>query len=238
MHDREIVTRCDDSVAMVIGGRARRVPPFARATCRGPCGSRARCRGPCSAPARCSRTRSASPPDATPGSGRISAISRISRRSTRTARHRSRLERFLQMTAGGGRARPAPRLPLDRATRARGRASRRSPCSTTTRTSPALHGGARRSSGPVIGVAFDGTGYGTDGDRVGRRDPVAGYGEFTRFATCRPVPLAGGDLAIRQAVARCARAARRRVRGRPAARAQLPLFAAHAGERDRASSGG
>ena len=51
---------------------------------------------------------------------------------------------------------------------------------------------------PVIGVTFDGTGYGTDGDAWGGEVLIADYREFVRFATCRAVPLAGGDAAIRQ----------------------------------------
>jgi len=52
--------------------------------------------------------------------------------------------------------------------------------------------------GPMIGVAFDGTGYGTDGTAWGGEVLVATAREFTRAATFRPIPLAGGDLAIRK----------------------------------------
>jgi hydrogenase maturation protein HypF len=53
-------------------------------------------------------------------------------------------------------------------------------------------------AGPVIGVAYDGTGYGTDGAAWGGEVLVARYDNFERVATLRPVPLAGGDAAIRQ----------------------------------------
>ena len=52
--------------------------------------------------------------------------------------------------------------------------------------------------GPVIGVAFDGAGMGTDGVSWGGEFMVAEYARFRRIATFRPVPLPGGDTAIRQ----------------------------------------
>lgn len=52
-------------------------------------------------------------------------------------------------------------------------------------------------SGPVIGVAYDGTGYGTDGTAWGGEVMVASYEAFDRVATFRPIALAGGDAAIR-----------------------------------------
>ena len=53
-------------------------------------------------------------------------------------------------------------------------------------------------TGPVIGVAYDGTGYGTDGTAWGGELLVADYAGFERLATFRPIPLAGGDVAIRE----------------------------------------
>jgi hydrogenase maturation protein HypF len=52
--------------------------------------------------------------------------------------------------------------------------------------------------GKVIGVALDGTGYGTDGKIWGGEFLVADYGGFERRAHLRYVPLAGGDAAVRQ----------------------------------------
>jgi hydrogenase maturation protein HypF len=50
----------------------------------------------------------------------------------------------------------------------------------------------------VIGVAFDGTGYGTDGQIWGGEFLVAGFEHFERRAHLRYFPLAGGDVAVRQ----------------------------------------
>lgn len=52
--------------------------------------------------------------------------------------------------------------------------------------------------GPVLGVAYDGTGLGTDGQAWGGELLVADYTRCRRLATFRPILLAGGDLAVRQ----------------------------------------
>lgn len=52
--------------------------------------------------------------------------------------------------------------------------------------------------GPVIGVAYDGSGYGTDGTAWGGELLLVDYERFERLATFRPIPLAGGEAAIRQ----------------------------------------
>jgi hydrogenase maturation protein HypF len=52
--------------------------------------------------------------------------------------------------------------------------------------------------GPVIGVAFDGTGYGTDGTIWGGEFLVADLANFEREGHLAPVPMAGGAAAIRQ----------------------------------------
>jgi hydrogenase maturation protein HypF len=55
-----------------------------------------------------------------------------------------------------------------------------------------------RIAAPVIGVAFDGTGFGTDGQIWGGEVLVCDYGRFERRFHLRYVPLAGGDAAIRE----------------------------------------
>lgn len=52
--------------------------------------------------------------------------------------------------------------------------------------------------GPVVGIAYDGTGFGTDGTSWGGEILIARSDDFERFATFRPIALAGGDQAIRQ----------------------------------------
>lgn len=52
--------------------------------------------------------------------------------------------------------------------------------------------------GPVVGVAFDGTGYGLDGTAWGGEVLLATLSGFERRATLRPIRLPGGDRAIRE----------------------------------------
>ena len=52
--------------------------------------------------------------------------------------------------------------------------------------------------GPAIAVAFDGTGYGTDGNLWGGEFLLARYDGFERLAALKYLPLPGGEAAIRE----------------------------------------
>jgi hydrogenase maturation protein HypF len=55
-----------------------------------------------------------------------------------------------------------------------------------------------RLEGPVLGFAWDGTGYGTDGTIWGGEALVVRGGAFERVATLRQFALAGGERAVRE----------------------------------------
>lgn len=52
--------------------------------------------------------------------------------------------------------------------------------------------------GPAIGVILDGTGYGTDGTIWGGEILIGGLASFRRYAFLEPMPLPGGEAAIRE----------------------------------------
>jgi hydrogenase maturation protein HypF len=79
--------------------------------------------------------------------------------------------------------------------------------------------------GPALALCWDGTGLGTDGAAWGGELLLVERGRFERLATLRPVPLAGGDQAIRQPW-RIALAALLDAFGEEAPLERLPLLAA------------
>ena len=57
--------------------------------------------------------------------------------------------------------------------------------------------GEHQYDGPVIGISYDGTGAGDDGTAWGAELFVADQRRYERIGHLRPVPLPGGDLAVR-----------------------------------------
>ena len=55
-----------------------------------------------------------------------------------------------------------------------------------------------RLEGPVFGLVWDGTGLGSDGAIWGGECLRGGYDGFARVGSIRPIPLPGGDAAVRQ----------------------------------------
>ena len=53
-------------------------------------------------------------------------------------------------------------------------------------------------SGEVIGLVWDGVGYGTDGTSWGGECLVGGYRDFRRLGSILPIPLVGGDAATKE----------------------------------------
>jgi hydrogenase maturation protein HypF len=53
-------------------------------------------------------------------------------------------------------------------------------------------------AGPVLGLAWDGTGLGDDGTAWGGELLLADFAGYRRLCTLRPIALAGGDRAIRE----------------------------------------
>jgi hydrogenase maturation protein HypF len=82
----------------------------------------------------------------------------------------------------------------------------------------------------VIGIAFDGTGYGPDGAVWGGEALTCDYKSFTRFAHLAYVPLAGGDASVRRPYRMAL--AHLRSAGVPWHRDLPPVAACPAAERD------
>ncbi|MCR5664575.1 MAG: carbamoyltransferase HypF [Oscillospiraceae bacterium] len=52
--------------------------------------------------------------------------------------------------------------------------------------------------GPVIGLVWDGVGYGDDGSAWGGECLIGDFRRFERFGSIRPIPLIGGDRAVKE----------------------------------------
>ena len=53
-------------------------------------------------------------------------------------------------------------------------------------------------AGPCIGLVWDGTGYGEDGTTWGGECLAGDYADFSRLGSIRPIPLIGGDRAVKE----------------------------------------
>lgn len=55
-----------------------------------------------------------------------------------------------------------------------------------------------RLDGEVLGITWDGAGYGGDGQVWGGECLIANYQEFTRYASLKPFRLLGGEAAMKE----------------------------------------
>ena len=87
-----------------------------------------------------------------------------------------------------------------------------------------------RLAGPAFGIVWDGTGLGDDGGIWGGEFLRGGYSAFVRVGSIRPIPLPGGDAAVRQ-IGRTGLALAWDAGVPPEALARLPLMRALPGAR-------
>ena len=193
IHDREIATRCDDSVARVIAGkptllrRSRGYVPRAIALARGVA------QPVLAVGAQLKNTFCIATGDSAYLGPHIGDLDNVAALDFFEAAVK-RMEDILQVSPAivaydMHPAYPSTRYALDRRAQ---------------RTIAVQHHHAHVASamaehgltGPVIGVAYDGTGYGPDGTSWGSEILIADFAHYERFSTFRPVALAGGDAAI------------------------------------------
>ncbi len=177
-------------------GAAHGLPPLARLRAAAGAPAPARARGPFSRAAPTSRTRSASPPATRPGSDRTSATSTTSRP---LAPSRSRWSGCSASSESVPEVIAHDLHPDYASTRYALR--RPEPVKVAVQhhhAHVASAMGEHGLAGPVLGLAWDGTGYGTDGTAWGGELLLVDDGAFERLATLRPLRLAGSDEAIRQ----------------------------------------
>ena len=194
-HDRAIHVRTDDSVARTLPRPPDAAPPLPRL--------RPRARSPSPpVPAAGAGLRRRAEEHVLPGPGaprlRLAPHRGPGERRDAALVHRGHraLPPAVRHRPAGRGARPAPGVPVHQVR------ARAGPCAA----GGVQHHHAHIAScladngedGPVIGVAFDGTGYGTDGTIWGGEFLVAGLAAFERGGHLAPVPMPGGAAAIRQ----------------------------------------
>ena len=195
-HDRPIQTRTDDSV---LADRAR-TPAAAAALPRRASPACSRCRsrqaGTCSRAAPSSRARSASPAGAAPGSATTSATSRTPRRWPRSRRASRHFERLFAVEPGVVAHDLHPDYLSTTYALAREGVEHVAVQHHHAHLAACLaeHG----ETGPAVGAIFDGSGLGTDGTVWGGEILVGDVRGFERAGHLWPVPLPGGDQAVRE----------------------------------------
>jgi len=89
--------------------------------------------------------------------------------------------------------------------------------------------------GEVLGIAWDGAGYGEGGQVWGGEFLIASYRQFTRFASLRPFRLLGGEAAMKEP-GRSAAALLWELMGEAMLEHQLPSWKVSHGQRDKFAS--
>lgn len=92
-----------------------------------------------------------------------------------------------------------------------------------------------RLDGDVLGIAWDGAGYGEDGHLWGGECLIASYRQYTRFASLRPFRLLGGEAAMKEP-RRSATALLWELMGEAMLEHQLPSWKVSHGQREKFAS--
>jgi hydrogenase maturation protein HypF len=194
-HDREIENRCDDSVARVIAGR-----PTVLRRSRGYVPRAVRLHGPVRRPvlacgAHLKNTFCLAAGDEAWLGPHIGDLDNLE--ATRAFEEQvERLQRFLGIRPEVVAYDLHPDYASTRYALARPEAAKVAVQHHHAHVASAM--GEHGLAGPVLGLAWDGTGYGTDGTAWGGELLLVRGGAFERLATLRPLRLPGSDEAIRR----------------------------------------